>query len=174
MPKTGDRRFQNLLKAFGVVGAADDLRLPLAGAVAPVVNVDEYDPAGQFGIAVLSPAVVGSFSFLEVRAKPWARLMSFNNGIFTYTLRRKSAFTAGGTPVVIDTASVPFSSYGTLPKFDMQIGSAVVALNGCQVDSSGDFPPILPLAFDGVLRMETTVTNSAIVGFMWFQEQRTD
>ena len=98
MPKTVTRRWLNLLAAFGVKGADEDLRFPLSGSIAPVINADAYDPLPVYGFTnVQAAGGAGNFNFLEIQARPWARIVALAlQTPDSVALRRRSAFTAGG------------------------------------------------------------------------------
>jgi hypothetical protein len=175
VPKTGQRVFLNLLRAFGVLGAAggDELRFPLSGAVSPVVDADDYDPAPLHGFGLSSPLVVGEFSWIELEARPWASVVCLLP-LVSLNLRRLSAFTAGGTPVPPATA-FHFSSTGEPPNMRVQTGSDVVGLGGISLQAFPgivSFPPVVPLHFEGVLHLEHISAGLVFAAGGFFREQR--
>jgi hypothetical protein len=170
VPKTGSRRFENLLRAFGVVGAGagDELRFPLTGAVSPIIRADDYDPAPIFGISVSSPLVAGQFGWVEVRANPWARIVAFT-GPATVEVTRRSSFTAGGTPVA---APYRFSSTGELGRATVQTGSTVAPTGGVFLGATTVWPVSTPIHWEGVLHFEGILAALALPFNLFFQEQR--
>lgn len=160
MPKTGNRVVLNLLRAFGVVGAGDDLRVPLAGAVSPIVDVEDFDPSPMYGSNVLSPLVAGQFSWVEVQARPFARLIAYSPAIFTVTVSRIAAFTPGGVEVAGDLA-FPFRSDGSLPRARVQVGAAAVSQVGFPLGTTMPFPPVKPVHWDGVIHIESSLVAAA-------------
>lgn len=154
MPGKSYRTFQQLLRAFGLTGAGEDLRFELSRLVLPVVDADDYDPPPVYGYSILVPAVAGEFAYVEIKALTFLRIISLTTRFNEVVLRTRGDFTGGGVPFV--TAKPPFSSDGSRPDIEIQTGSSVVQQTPAYNPPTNNFPPIVPLHWVGglVLRFE--------------------
>ena len=172
MPKPGNRLFLNLCRAFGIVGEGDVLGFPLGQTISPILNVNEYDPPPLYGATIASPIVAGQFSFVEIEANPYLRLVCLATGAVNFSTRNE--LTPGGTPIVVSPVTVPFRSHRYLPQARIQFGSGALDAGAPSVGLLFGFPPNNPLpVIRQVLRIQANTVATALPASLFWDEPAT-
>ncbi len=182
MPKASSRIFRELLRAFRVVGAGDEQRLPLATTVTPVVRVDDYDTPPTFGGGFALGPVAVQFGLVELHppADEQVQVRGVGNGggggaprIRVVTVPRAQALLTAAANVAVGT-----TSQGTVAKSVVRAatvaGPLPARVNSSGISLFGTNPFALsfrmPLGPDQVLQIWQGTANTALDANVVWQE----
>lgn len=171
MPKASSRRFLNLLGAFGVKGGGDDLRFPLSGSVAPVLDVDRYDPPPLYGLAQFTAGVAGQNAFLEIKPRSHMRIVAcasdFDATFPGFVVLTRQDFSAGAVSIP---AQILYSSDGTVPPIEVRNGNNAVVQLGASL-SAQLLPSRVALRLEAgrVIRFQGLTLASGLKVTCWFE-----